>query len=175
MKIILLPGNSSSNRKWIEKVRDNFKDIFESINVQYYNHWETGEELIDFSYEKKELVKKINLSKEYAIFAKSAGVILTLRVIVEEKIKPKFCVFLGTPIHWTNANKFGVDEIFGKDDIPKLFIQKSHDPAISFKELDNFLKKSNVRNYKLVEIEGDNHDYDDVERIKTLVREFENG
>src|SRR4030042_6785686 len=100
MNLILLPGNTPGNKNWIEEVEQSLKPNFSSTNIQFYRHWQTGDDLVDLDHELEELVDKTSKLSDYLIFAKSAGVVLSVKGICEGKIKPGWCVFVGTPILW---------------------------------------------------------------------------
>ena len=170
MELILLAGNSKLNKEWIEKMGDDLRDLFSSTKIQYYDHWNTEKSLIDFDLEIKKLSTTLQNVKEYCIFAKSAGILLALKYIKSSLIKPKNCIFVGMPINWSRANNFDIDSFIENHSIPTLFIQKKKDTAFSSEELKEFLKQKNVKNHQFVEVEGEDHDYGDVD-IKKIITE----
>jgi len=172
MKLILLAGNSSSNKTWIEKVENILKPFFEETRIQYYKHWSSGAELIDFDDELLALQNLVSDFSEYIIFAKSAGALLALKGVKEGAIKPSKCIFAGTAINWGKANNFDVDAWLNKYSVPTLFIQKTSDPTCSYQELEMILKDRNITNFNIKEITGDDHSYDDMEMLKEEVASF---
>ena len=96
MKLILLPGNSSHNKIWIEEVEKKLKDLFYETKIQYYSHWKDNKN-IDCDLEVSKLTKIVNNLGEHIIFAKSIGTYLVLRAISKNKIKPKKILFIGFP------------------------------------------------------------------------------
>lgn len=201
MNLILLPGNSPENKDWIDELRKLFQPDFETVWVQYWQHWQTplesendnnlkqylslypehkrtfltgqtDEPVIDLEKELARLIKNIDLSKDYAIFAKSAGVALALKGVFENKIKPTACVFAGAPIFWARANDFAIDKWLKDFSLPTLFIQQTQGPAISSKELAEVLKNLNVKNYQLIEVEGDSHHCPDTKQLHSFTVEF---
>lgn len=172
MNLILLAGNSISNKEWVEQVEKKLASLFGRTRILYYKHWETGSDMIDFDIEIGKLSDIAEEFGEYAIFAKSAGALLAIKGINGNKLFPKKCVFTGTAIGWSRVNNFGADEWLEGYTVPTLFIQKTSDPAFSYKELRDLLKQKNVKNYELKEIKGDDHSYSDMEMLKSEVQKF---
>jgi len=166
MDLILLSGNSKMTKEWIESVEEKLKGFFANTHIQYYDHWENGKEIIDLEKELSKLHKYTKSKKEYLIFAKSAGVALTLKGVAEKKIFPKKCLFLGIPVNWCKQVNFPIEKWMENFNIPSIFIQKSQDPAISADELKNLIEKNNVKSYDLVNIPGNDHHYEDLNQIK---------
>lgn len=165
MDLIIFPGNSISNRAWAEEVARHVKEMFETIRIVYYKHWETGEKTIDFDVEDKELIKITQGLGEYVIFAKSAGTILSLRGITEGVLKPVKNVFCGFPLKFGRSLNQNVDEWLPKLTIPTTVIQNTDDPAMSYKEMSEYMESVNEK-VKTVETGGNTHDYEDYEVIK---------
>lgn len=169
MDLILLPGSSVHNKEWIEKVEVALRPYFESTKMQSYRHWaEGGDNDVD-----QEINALTNIAvslKDYAIFAKSLGVVLAVKALKEGRIKPRKSVFLGTPISWAAEKQY--IELFRNYNVPTLFIQEESDPYASYKELAAFLEESHVQNYQTAQIPGNDHDYKDIGKIKLLVHDF---
>jgi len=163
MNLILLSGNSLRNREWIGRVEKTLEPLFEDTYVQQYEHWKTGDEIIDLDYELGGLEERARDFGEYMIFAKSVGIALTLRGVYEGKTYPVKCVFTGTPVEWSREHNFDIDKWMENYSVPSIFIQNENDPAYSFENLKKFLKEKNVQNYKLLKTDGNTHDYEDLE------------
>jgi hypothetical protein len=161
MKLFILPGNNPQNKEWAEKLKESLAEKVNEIYVQYYNHWQTGGEIINLDKELEKLIKEIN-TQEYLLLGKSAGVLVILKGIFENKLKPKACIFLGTPIFWARANNFSIDEYLKNFQTPTLFVQQSEDPAITANNLQELLLNLKVKNYKFITIPGSDHSYDDI-------------
>lgn len=172
MKLLLLSGNSISNKKWIEEVGQILNPLFDEIKIHYYKHWETGEEIIDLDSELSTLTAEINEWKDYMIFAKSAGCLLTLKGIYEKKIHPLKCVFVGAAIDWGKERQFLVGDWLKNYNTTTFFIQKTNDPVISFKNLKKILEDLDVKNYSLKEIPGNDHNYLDLEFLRQVIENF---
>ena len=172
MKIVLLPGNSAYNKEWIEKVEESLLKIYESSYLQYYRHWKTGGGLIDSEYEKAVLIKEVGHDKDFDVFAKSAGIIVALKAILERSITPRKCIFVGLPLKWARANNMPLERLFENLTIPILFIQKDNDPVCSFLKLRKFIEKVRITNASFFELPGDDHDYMEIGEIRKTVKDF---
>ena len=172
MRLILLPGNSKLNKEWIEKLAVNLKEIFDKTYIHYYKHWETGEEIINIDYELERLADYLAKKKGYIIIAKSIGAALAVKGIKEGKIAPKKCIFLGLPVIWCRQYSINLDSWIKGYSARTLFIQNTEDPVMGADELKDFLNKNNVSNYKFVKLEGTSHNYEDLDKIKILIKEF---
>ncbi len=172
MKLYITPGNYISNKEWALKVKYYLRELFDFIYILEYAHWGTNKELMDLEHEADQLKTRIGRKKDYGIFAKSLGVVLVLKAIKEKRIKPRFVVFLGTPVSWCNRNNIGIESYLRGLSCPSLIIQNSKDPAIGSQDLKGYLKRCGVKNYCLVEYENNTHDYDNLDEIKGKIKEF---
>ena len=172
MDIILLGGNSKTNKEWIHEVGKAFAPLFEKATVLDYEHWDTGGALIDLDAELVRLQGLIRGDSGQIIFAKSAGTLLALRGIKEGKLRPKGCIFTGLAAGWGRVNGFDVDSWLENYSTPTLFIEKTFDPACSFQELKSLIEAARVKNFLLKEMPGDDHDYGDIEFLKAESESF---
>lgn len=178
MDIILLPGNSIKNKEWIEEVEQAIKPDFNATRIQYYEHWKDGRgwkesgRMIDFDLELEKCIGTVESLGEYAIFAKSAGVLFALKGIAEQKISPVRCVFAGTAVHFALRLNLDIKKWLKVCTVPVLFVQKELDPAMSFNDLGEFLRTAGVQDYKMHEIPGHDHHYGDIKGLKDLIIEF---
>ena len=175
MNLILLPGNGLSNKSWILDVAKCMEDLFDKTYVQSYEHWKTGStsENIDMTQEEEKLTDLLKDMQEYSIFAKSAGAILTMKAIFDKKIHPSYCIFTGFAYNFAKRNNFDIDLWLKDFNIPTLLIQKSFDPEFSFLELKDFWQQQNAQNYSLIEIEGSNHEYEDMVQLHNMVKIYQ--
>src|SRR6056297_2163552 len=96
--LIILPGGSVRNKAWADGAEEAFGSYFDSVHKQYWEHWETGEENIDFSVELKKLqVATADFSDDVYVVAKSIGSIVALFAVQEQLINPTACAFFGMP------------------------------------------------------------------------------
>jgi len=174
MHLVIIPGNSKQyNEEWLYTSQKHFKDLFESVTTHYYKHWKEGTEDIDIEHEVNALAKKVSkLAGDYVIYAKSAGTVVTIKAVVDGKVAPSKCIFVGSPFGWAKKEDQRFDKYFTNYDVDTLFIQQTDDPFFAHKDLEEFLDKSNVKDYRLVEVDGNNHAYDNYSKIKTMLKDF---
>ena len=171
MKLILLPGKDKSDQPWVQEVDAALRERFDSTTIQDYVHWQKPDgAVIDFDGELEKLVKVAE--SEHIIFAKSAGVVLTLKGIYEGVLQPKKCIFVGTPHVWCRQNRIDVSQWLQDYATPTLFIQKTRDRAGSSAWLQRHLERQGVKNYEFVELPGKDHDYANVEELKRLIMDY---
>lgn len=173
MYFIYLPGNGPSNKDWIEQVQKEFSS-FATGQILYYQHWQTGGDLIDFDLETHRPQELISNQQDYFIFTKSAGTFLAAKAISEKLITPEKCIFLGTPLNWGDQNHFPYPTWFDHFSTPTLFIQHTQDPMASFVDLQKFITNQNISNSQLVDLPGDSHHYGQLSQIQSLVQNFLN-
>src|SRR5574340_1376855 len=170
MNLLLLSGESVSNKPWIESVAQTLGSLGPT-KILYYDHWENGQESIDFEKEYAKLPALVEGLDEYVIFAKSIGTALVAKGISEEILNPSKCIFVGPvwPVFEGRPELASWIEGFST---PTLFITKTADPVAPATKLRALLEKYHVKNYQFVELPGDNHKYEDLEKVKSLVEEF---
>ncbi len=171
MKLVVLPGNSKSNKDWSQKTADAFSELFPDQYIQAYTHWDEGKEIIDFDVEARKLKENVR-EDEFSIIAKSAGAMLAIYSISKGLIKPVKCVFLGLPILWAKEHNFNLKDWFQKFNIQTVVIQNSNDPVTSYSELKKFVDDDLHHTLTLIETEGVDHKYDDQEKIRKLISNF---
>lgn len=171
MHLVLLPGNS--NQTWIHEVGEALAPLFphDTLYVHSYRHHQTGESLINLDYEQNTLADKIHKNTDVVVFAKSAGAVLTIKAVAEHSIHPKLCIFAGLPLGWADKNNMELRAWLKDYDIPTLFIQQSDDPYLSAQELQILLHKFGGK-FSMVEIPGNDHQYNDIPLLKELVSKF---
>lgn len=170
MDLLLLPGSSPQNKEWIEAVRDTAKDKFDKTAIQYYDHWKSGiMGDMDLDREIEKLPETTNDLGDYAVFAKSAGVLLALKAVAKGIISPKKCLFVGTAVHMGQQVGMDFKKIFGALDVPILFVQKEQDSAGSFEELQKLVEDSGLSDYEMVKIGGQDHYYGDIKGLVNML------
>jgi len=148
--------------------------LLSNVKSLHYSHWDSEHNNFNFELESENLIKKMENGKNFIVFAKSVGAILALRTIHNKKLTPKACIFVGSAVRWARETQKGIDSWLQGYSIPTLFIQKTSDPAISFEDLKKTLTLSKAKNYKLLQLPGDNHDYEDIEPLVNSSLEFIN-
>lgn len=173
MNLILLPGNNPEhNRNWIQLISFALKEYFDVIQIQEYRHWELTGGLPDVEHEVLTLNQAAVVMGDYVIFGKSAGALIALDAIYQHKVNPQKCIFIGLAVHFAEQNSLQIHTWLQNYSIPTLFIQKTGDWAASFAELEKILQERNVQNYQLLEIPGEDHEYNEVELIREKVATF---
>lgn len=174
MNCIYLSGNSIKNKSWIEDVERSLSDLFNNSYLQYYKHWQTGDEYIDLEHEQNVLNKNIKKFEDqnYIVFAKSIGTVLTAKSIKENVISPDKCIFVGTPISWAREKHMNPDSAFAEFSTQTLFIQHTNDPICSSAELKKVINNWKLKNFKFEELDGDSHHYPEINKIKEFTKKF---
>jgi len=167
MRLILLGGMSWKNKEWIEEVRDELKADF-GTEILYYDYWESGSESMNFAAEGQKLEKMCQ--GECVVLAKLAGSWLTLKLATEGRIKPVKIILVGPAWDWARNNDFDPVALAKKVTLPALVIDKTRDPSLAFVDLQK--QAGDLPNFKLVEVPGNTHHYEDVAGLGRLVREF---
>jgi predicted alpha/beta hydrolase family esterase len=174
MHLIILPGNSKEfNEQWLYDSEEAYKDLFESTTTHVYESWKTGDEIADVKVEADKLTKEAEkLEGDYVILAKSIGTIATVTAIGLGQISPKKCIFVGCPWGSFSERQGEFESLISKFKVPTLFIQQTDDMFFKYAELEKVIKEAGLENYNLIEIEGNNHAYDNYDKIKQMVKEF---
>lgn len=172
MDLIILPGNSKEyNEKWLYDSKEAYKGLFDNTLIHTFKHW-AGTDTLDIDFEVESLRQKVVDKKDYIILAKSIGVMVVLKAIYESKINPQKCIFVGSPFE-EETRKYGdVEEWLKKFSLPVLFIQQTADMFFTFDKLKKFISDNNIKNYELIEIDGNNHAYDNYNQIKDWLNKF---
>ena len=173
MKLVLLAGNHLKNKVWIQQVEENLKDSFDETYIQYYQHRDLDNQNMNLENEMEILYEQIRYDKDVVIFAKSLWDILTIMAISEKWIHPSKCIFLWFPMWFVQRNDFPLEDYLSQIQCPVLFIQKSYDPACDYQELVDCISSVSDK-FHFHEIDGDNHEYDDIKEIKNLTLNFIN-
>lgn len=167
MKYIFLPGNSASNKEWIDRLAQEFDTPKE---VVHYSHWGSNENDLDFNTELKKLAGLSN--DEYIVIAKSAGSILALKAIEEGILNVKKCFFVGFPMLYISKLDVNIQKLLDND-IESVFIQKRKDYQIGFDELKAQIPEiKESSSFILYERDGepnDNHHYADTSYLKQII------
>ncbi|MBI2464635.1 hypothetical protein HYV64_00690 [Candidatus Shapirobacteria bacterium] len=172
MNLILLGGNGVENKMWIEKIETTLKPLFSTTYIQYYMHWQKGGEMVDINLEANKLSSYAKDIREYVIFAKSAGILITAKAVHDNALRPVKCIFTGIPISWAISKGFDISNWFEGFKDTSLVIQHNEDPFASSKNVSEFITKENMINTNLVELPGNTHDYLEYDRIKKIVADF---
>jgi hypothetical protein len=171
-KIVLLPGNSKSNKSWIKSVQKAIRNDYKKVYTQFYKHWELNEKLINLEREMKILCEEIQGWDQYLIFAKSAGTLLALQAIEEYEIRPSGCLFAGFPYSFGQRLGVNVKKLLKDIQVPLKIVQQKEDPAIHADDLQEILGRINNSFIELITIKGESHYYGDLDLLKKHILEL---
>lgn len=172
MKLIVLPGNSPSNKEWALQMSQHLLKLFPDQYVQSYSHWDGHGEILDIGIEAAKLADNCKDS-ESIIVAKSAGAMLAIYCISNNLIKPKKCIFMGLPVLWAEKYGFEMSKWIENFSVPTVLLQNSNDPITSYAQASDFIKKYSIPHiFKIIETAGDTHKYDNFVEVKKIITNF---
>jgi alpha-beta hydrolase superfamily lysophospholipase len=172
MNLIILGGYSNYNKEWVENIQKTLGDLFESVDILYYENWQDYKEDADIRPEVEHLKKLAQGKESLVVLGKSVGVALTLQAIHSGYIKPEKCIFLGMAYKWSIENGWDMDVLLKDFDIPTLFFQQTDDYTTSFSAVKEVLEKSGVKNFNMVELSGEDHKYNNMQEIRKHAEVF---
>lgn len=171
-KIILLAGSGKKNLPWIESVKNSFLKNFNDVTAIYYDNWNDEEKKdLNIELESKKLIENASNNDEYIIFAKSAGIFVTLKTINEFDLKPKFCLFLGFPKDWLEERNIEYLNYLKSIKIDTLIIQNDNDPMCSYEDLQKLIINNKIENIKIIKTIGDTHNYEDLDLYIKIIKD----
>lgn len=163
--LIILPGNSVKNRQWGEAVVEHYREQFDATFMLTYDHWETGEETMEFSKEVKKIEKQVKdwpNSTDITIIAKSSGALLALLAINQGVVVPAKCVFFGIPFDLASQTIFKNDRSPLQDfNIPTIAFHNDDDPVADYAFTKKIIEEKGSGNIKLITTHGNDHGYFD--------------
>jgi predicted alpha/beta hydrolase family esterase len=174
-KLLILPGNSPRNQAWGEAAAEFFSGQFDEIYLQLYNHWETGEKVIDVPDELDKILATVENDgpdDEWYVCAKSVGSLVALIAVQEEIIQPIKCIFFGMPLD-TAAEELFKDDWSALTDfaVPTLVFHNDNDPVANFAFTKNEVE-SLGEEFIFKALTGDTHDYLDFANYEADIKEF---
>lgn len=169
MDLLLLGGNSTSNKPWIYSVRDTLTPSFVASRVHEYAHWESGETFINFDQELSTLPKEVAILSKYVVFAKSVGTVLAAQAIRDKLLSPEQCIFVGLPLTLIKKYGYAFTEWLQDYHLPATFIQNEYDPLGSYNAMKNYLRENGLDQCLCIEFPGDTHEYNDYQRLQQVV------
>jgi hypothetical protein len=163
--LIVLPGNSQKNKTWGELMVDAFSPHFDSVYMLSYDHWETGDTLINFEIEEEKLreyVASLPPQTDITLFAKSAGSLLGFLSVAHNVLRPSRCAFFGIPFDLAvdGVCKDGWD-IVDTFTIPAIAFHNVDDPTTSYNYTKNILAR-HAPQIELVTTHESDHWYGDI-------------
>jgi len=175
MKHIFFPGNSISNKDWINNLSRDFS--YKDKLILNYDHWRTGNKQIDFGNEVTK-IKKLGINNDCIAICKSAGCYLSYLSSKNGCLNIKKFIFIGYPYLW--LKKLNIDPLEALEYLGDklLVIQKEDDPVIGWEALLKIMEKqnfqTNIVKYKKLGEDDNTHSYDDTRYLVELVEEYLN-
>lgn len=168
MKVLILGGNSSSNRPWALALAKQLELAGIPAYVHMYQHWDSGVPFIDIEHELQALQEQAALAGTYGIIAKSMGSLLALRGIYENVLVPTTCIFLGFPLAIVQEMSLPATAWLSMLRQKVCFIQNDQDPLGSAEAVAAYLKTAYPRKAPLVTWPNATHEYRDFAEIATI-------
>lgn len=170
--LVVLPGNSLRNRDWGIACTEHFGSKFDSVYMQEYDHWQTGERDNNVEAELAKLEAAVaDCEGEIYVLAKSIGSLLTLLGVQRGFLKPEKCVFFGMPLKLASEQLFKDDWLpLSTFSIPAIAYHNDEDP-ISYPFTKQALEEHNPA-IQLITLKGNNHDYLDFVDYDKTISEF---
>lgn len=175
MDALILGGNSPHNREWIQQLETALKPLFGKTATHEYAHWASADASIDFEHELPIVRRETHELGDYVVIAKSVGVLLTLRGIAENIIRPEKIILLGTPLNYVrkHAMEHDFEQWLEKVNEPMLLVQNAHDPVARANEIDHYFKEHlSPSLISFAELPGEGHDYVDFPKLYELTASF---
>lgn len=166
MNLLMLPGNSPSNKEWTRKLSELFRPHFTKIKIIEYESWRDNDfsRVINLEQELAKVSEAVRKWDQYCVFAKSVGTALCVKAVHDKVLKPQKCVFVGIPLNWLSSNNIPVENWIDKYNIPTMVIQQRNDPFAGSDTVGEFLKDlSTIKEY--IVVEGNDHKYQQTDEI----------
>ncbi len=174
-KLLILPGNSQRNQAWGEACAEFFSTQFDEIYLQYYDHWETSEPVIDVPIELDKILaitESATDEDEWYVCAKSVGSLVALIAVQEDIINPVKCIFFGMPLDTASEELFKDDWSALTDfTVPALVFHNDNDPIANFAFTEAKIKEVG-QDFIFKKLSDNTHDYLDFPAYKTEIENF---
>jgi len=166
MNLLILPGNSQSNKPWTVAIEQQLSNYFHEIKIIEYESWQSNDfsKVVDFPVELEKIKKAVADWDQSCVFAKSVGTALCMKAIHDQILKPQKCVFVGIPLNWLSANNIPIKNWTSTYNAPTIVIQQKNDPFADSVVVGEFLKNLFTLEEYIV-IEGNDHKYQQIEEI----------
>lgn len=175
MDALILGGNSPHNQEWVGQVKTHLAPLFKAVATHDYAHWASSQSSIDFEHELNAVQRHTRGLGDYVVIAKSAGVLLYLKGMAANVIRPEKLIFLGIPLNFIRQHNLehDFDVWLQKVTEPMLVIQNAHDPVASYGDINHYLKAHvSPSIITFAELPGDTHDYTDFPKLYQLTHDF---
>jgi len=168
--IIILGGNSNKNINWVYEMEKMFSNY--NIYSLKYDNWYNDKE-IDIELELTKLINICNKLDDYIIICKSIGSIITFNGIINNLINPKKVIVLGLPIYMCYSDNIDIKSIVNSCSMKTkiMIIEQKNDPVGSSSDVLKILNDD----IKFIEIEGNDHHYNNYLENKKIIDGFIGG
>ena len=176
--IVLLTGfNKDSNEAWIQDMEVKFSEYFNPVKLITYEHWiDPTIKEIAFKKEQQKLKDELSaissIGRSSYVFAKSIGTVIATSLLMVHEIKPKACVFVGTPVEAMEQAQINFKNALLATSVPILFIHKTNEKVGPFLEFAKLVKSAANPLMELREVSGDGHNYSDIADLEKIALEF---
>jgi len=174
MNALFLGGMSPRNKTWIREVEQKLKPLFVTTLVHDYAHWDNPDQNMDIAAELVTVAEKAEKLGQYVIFAKSIGTVLTAQGIHDGVLTPDGCLLAGLPLAIIKTDELQTGAWLTASAVPIIIVQNTNDPVGSFADAQTHLGAL-PPNHKLIELPGDTHDYNGLEKLKELMSQLSAG
>ncbi len=175
-ELIILPGNSVQNRTWGEVMRDHYGPLFDSVYLHTYEHWETGDPIIDFDVELVKLRERtkplFGAGVETVVLAKSAGSLIAFVAVAERILQPTKCIFFGIPFDLAATGLFKDDwSAVAAFTAPMLVFHNLYDPTTDYRFTAAILAQ-HLSHVKLITTNEEDHWYGNTDEYDKSILPF---
>jgi len=171
MQLILLSGQSFSNKSWIEGLQRAFSQKYPDTEALQYSHWEHGGEIADVELETQKFTRHIDgLTEDYSLFAKSIGCVIFLNSLPILTRKPQKVTLIGVPNRLATEKGYDFTKLKTLVTFPVSIFQKRFDPQCSLEELPEIAGgQVSVNEYECIGEENNNHHYANTDTLLGLL------
>lgn len=167
--ILLLSGASLNSRAWARNLLESLITSGVDATLFEYDHWVNGGEL-DIEKEAKKLRLLLEANSNITkIIAKSAGSIIAM--IAEQGSNDVVKnVFIGVPIEYAKDRNIDLESVVSKNFVTTICIQAENDTMGSYGQAVELFKSS--KSTITVRVDGDSHQYPNLELLTSRVAEY---
>jgi hypothetical protein len=147
----------AGERQWVRDVADVVHPFADQVNFLDYRHWAAENKPIDLELEIAAAGRMAANYEDYAIVAKSIGVVATILAHDRGLIHPQRCFFFGFPLAVVDQYP-KVDAAIAKLP-PTVFVQNCRDPVGSFFEVRGYVEEHAPEQHVFAQTGGNTQDY----------------
>ena len=151
-----------------------FQSDFDEVVMQEYDHWESGEQVINVPAELDKIAHTISHSPEdeWFVCSKSIGTLLTLIAKQEGIISPKKSLLFGMPLDLAEEDLFKGDwSALSGYGVPSMAFHNEDDPVANCQFSEDKIKEQ-APEIEFVKTPGDTHEYLDFARYGQIIKNF---